>query len=154
MKLNKRDKIIYTAALLEGEGYFGLKEVKNKKYPIIVCFMADKDIIDRLHNWWGGNYSIREKKEGVKKQYGWRLASYEIIKPLCEKILPFMGERRSKVIKQMLECKSYKRMSKMKKRNEEIRKLYKNGMYQKDISKKYNLSAATISDIVNNKSRF
>ncbi len=49
----KRDDIIWLAGLLEGEGWFGLREGKR---PILVLAMTDEDVVAEVATIWGASY--------------------------------------------------------------------------------------------------
>lgn len=100
MNLNHKEKIIYTSALLEGEGCFGIRKIRIKR-PRIQCGMTDEDIINRLLDWWGGSKYHRDKGENRKRIYNWILRSPESINDLCSSIYKYMGNRRQKKIEKV-----------------------------------------------------
>lgn len=101
-------EIAWLAGLLEGEGSFILYSWKGRpKYhcPRIQLTMTDKDVIEKVSNLLSttlyGPYKYGvSKKETYQIQVNGKAAI-----PILEKILPYMGERRSIKIKGLLTYK-------------------------------------------------
>ena len=96
-----KNKTIWVAGLLEGEGYFGL--IGNRL--VVKCVMTDKDVIEKLQTFTGiGNIFKRKKRDTqTMDPYEWGGGTRSEITSLLKKILPYMGTRRSKKIKLMLD---------------------------------------------------
>jgi hypothetical protein len=99
--------IIWLAGILEGEGSFNQDKRRNDFYSVIELSMTDKDIVERaaqIMNELGGSsckVNARKKREGWKQQ--WRVTLYgNSAETIMKAILPFMGERRSNRITQLL----------------------------------------------------
>jgi hypothetical protein len=97
-----REELLWLAALLEGEGHFGL----NGGYPNIVLNMTDSDVVEAAHRIAGvgnisGPYKSKRKKTH-KSFWRWKVSYRPHVFALCRALLPFMGERRSKRIEEIL----------------------------------------------------
>lgn len=104
-------QIAWMAGILEGEGCFMLiskKSTDGTFYPTyrISVAMTDEDIIERLYrNSKMGRISylrLRNKQPNRKPTALWMINKRLEIKDLCMKVLPFMGLRRSKKIREIL----------------------------------------------------
>ena len=103
--MNKLNKIIYIAALLEGEGYFNM----NRNNPIIVLNMCDKDIVERYKNFLNdlGSKSkakilaIAPRQKHYKPVYHYEITGQWAIL-IMKLLLPYMGLRRSNKIKMII----------------------------------------------------
>ena len=84
----KRDDIIWLAGLLEGEGWFGLKE---GKYPIITLSMTDEDVVVGVACMWKARVCRYRNVHSIRvygvHAIGWMMTLY-----------PFLYERRKKMI--------------------------------------------------------
>ena len=103
--MNKLNKIIYVAALLEGEGYF----VIHRGVPSIVLNMCCKDIVEKYKNFLNDLGS--QSKAGIKIRKPAKITykpvyHYEITGQwailIMKLILPYMGLRRSNKIKMII----------------------------------------------------
>jgi hypothetical protein len=94
--------IQYLAGLLEGEGSFGSSgPAARGMSPIIRCSMCDRDVVERLLEF-GGRFNINRRPTVTGKTvYTWT-AQGPIAIELMERVLPYMGERRSERIGQIL----------------------------------------------------
>lgn len=100
----QESELAWLAGLLEGEGSFMMsRNTVNHKvylYPKVVVTMTDKDVIQRAALLFGtGVYTVKVKTG--KTQYraqvtGTRAAEF------MKQLLPFMGERRSAKINEIL----------------------------------------------------
>lgn len=92
-------ELAWLAGILEGEGSFMLENNnsggKTYQYACITVCMTDKDVIDRVAILFGvSTYSIPNTKFGKKPAFRATLKSHKAV-VLMEKLLPFMGDRRS-----------------------------------------------------------
>ena len=99
----------WLAGLLEGEAWFGwttLLKGRRHRYPEIRVSMTDKDIIERVAKLFvrsvvrikSGKYN---KSRGYKQQWIAAVTGTKTI-PILESILPFLGKRRGKRVRDML----------------------------------------------------
>ncbi len=102
---------MWVAGLLEGEGCFLIywkTSTTGETYPAyrISCNMTDEDVLQRLSEWTGnvakitGPYDLGNPKH--KPFWRWHIHKRAYVQDLCEKILPYMGERRSAKIRELL----------------------------------------------------
>lgn len=110
MMLNNKEKLIWSAGLLEGEGYFGNKNKKIgtiKGNIMIGCHMTDEDILLKLKEYLNcgtvsGPYKNGKTEQNYKDRYMFRVSgekAYNIIKL----ILPYMGNRRTNKIEELID---------------------------------------------------
>lgn len=95
------NEIAWLAGLLEGEGCFQKRVNHN---PLIQLIMCDKDVVIKAAKIMGAHKVVQVKKDtrGGKQLYRAIVYGATAIS-VMNKILPFMGERRSGVIKSCLE---------------------------------------------------
>lgn len=99
--------LAWLAGLLEGEGSFCWHQTKQRDKhgrPRVQVQMADRDIVERVAKLIGGNFKGPYGPYGVSKLQTWFAHTsgenaYEVMKA----VLPYMGERRSAMIKQHME---------------------------------------------------
>ena len=105
--MNNKNKLIWIAALLEGEGAF-TQDVSAR----VQLGMTDKDVVEKYCSYlrdlgfeFNGNILQRDynKKKNIKHSisYHFKLSSINAIK-LMKLILPYMGLRRSNRIKMII----------------------------------------------------
>jgi hypothetical protein len=102
--------IAWIAGLLEGEGYFGIdnrqrnyKVSKSPPAPFIKISMVDEDIIQRLSKLLDKSYFSPSRKTVKDKQvYTLHIGEKEKVLFILEKIIPYMGVRRSERIKECI----------------------------------------------------
>lgn len=108
----KENEIAWIAGLLEGEGYFGIDKRSSKRYqhstsppaPFIKISMVDQDIIERLSKLLDKDYFIPKRKTVSNKTvYTLHIGEKEKVLFVLQKILPYMGVRRSERIKECIE---------------------------------------------------
>jgi hypothetical protein len=92
-------EIAWAAGLIEGEGTF-----TNKKYhKQIRVGMVDKDILVRLERIFKcGKVRYSHNTITDKPFYVWSVGKRNQVKEVCLLILPFMGERRSSKIQEVI----------------------------------------------------
>ncbi len=83
--------IEYYAGLLEGEGSFLRKPNGGIQ---ITLEMTDQDIVERMMELGGNVYSYPARKEGWKPTWRWSINGQEAY-DLAERLLPFLGKRRT-----------------------------------------------------------
>lgn len=92
-EMMNRDNIIWLAGLFEGEGYVlfpGKNEVN------IGIKMNDQDVIEKIHQIFGGSIYHYDREDPRHSDYWvWSLRKREEVKIIIERILPWMGERRT-----------------------------------------------------------
>jgi hypothetical protein len=95
------DKLMWLAGLLEGEGCFFLSHGNS---PAVVLKMKDKDVVERAHALMGGNFRCTNPRPKYPHwSVLWSVALFG--KPataLMQELLPYMGERRSQKITEVL----------------------------------------------------
>lgn len=97
-----RESLAWLAGILEGEGCFRITEQGT---ITIVLDMTDEDVVRRAHRVAGvGHLHGPLRIKGGNQKDSWRLIiSYsDHTYALCAAILPFMGERRSARMTEML----------------------------------------------------
>ena len=90
----------WLAGLLEGEGTFTLYKAKQ---PRVGLEMTDKDVVTKYADLLGVKVSHKPSKNPLHKDsyQTWVLKS-QVIADLLHQILPYMGERRSIKIRELL----------------------------------------------------
>ena len=148
-----RDNIIWLAGLLEGEGNFRL----DKNCPRITLNMTDKDVVEKVHNIFGGNFYIQDKS---KYKSNWNICYSLTINGeraigIMLSIYTLMGQRRKTKIKEIVG--KWKTLpapvnQKITSRIADfIREDYTNGISYNDLAIKYNLSYAGVWSVINGK---
>lgn len=101
--MSDRDKVIYLAGIVDGEGHFYRPFVKkgNSEYgynqPRLVVVNTDKALIDWLAENFGGYVCIRKKQKAHHKQcWQWVVAGQRAVM-LASMILPFLIVKREQV---------------------------------------------------------
>lgn len=100
--LTPREELLWLAALLDGEGCFTLVD---GKYPNVVVSMTDEDTVRLAHERAGvGNVvgPLLPKNKKHKKSWVWKVSVSEHAFALCRVVLPYMSDRRSKRIQEIL----------------------------------------------------
>lgn len=105
-KTKYKEELIWLAGLLEGEGCFGIGKDRNGiiRKPSITLSMTDKDVVTKVANMFDKNvYIIKYHKQrfGRKLQYRVKLNDTLAIN-VMKLLLPYMGKRRSRKIKQII----------------------------------------------------
>lgn len=97
----------WLAGLLEGEGSFFMIRDKGYQYPTIVVAMTDLDVIERVASMFGTSIFPQKKdKRYPDGKIGYRTQTTgHKAAGLMERLLPWMGERRSQKIKELLNMK-------------------------------------------------
>lgn len=104
--MSDKEKIIYCAAILEGEGSF-LKKSKNSM--CVQCQMTDEDIILRLQEYLGGSVIKTNDRNPDKWKTVWLWAVYgNAAEEAARLVLPYMGKRRSEKINELLRLREEK----------------------------------------------
>lgn len=94
------EEIIWLAGLLEGEGCFG---TSNKNSPYVHLGMTDRDIIERASKIMLCSSRILTRYKDSDRKTLWQVSAWNtraII--IMKKVLPYMGERRSSKINEVL----------------------------------------------------
>lgn len=104
----KKIDLMWLVGLLEGEGCFTYirdqRNGKDRRYPRIDLQMNDRDVVKKVHVIAGvGNFAIA-RRGGKKAGYRWCCTTAQA-RSLMKKLLPHMGKRRSRRIKQLLSGK-------------------------------------------------
>ena len=98
--MNEQDRLIRAAGILEGEGSFFTKT--NGHAPVVACQMTDQDVIQELHDLFGGSISepsIREPHH--KKLWAWSVQG-DAAEIAMNLIKPYMFTRRINAIDKAL----------------------------------------------------
>lgn len=101
--MKKQIDIAWAAGIIEGEGTFSIGKDRTKS---VIVRMTDKDVVLRLRSIFGGNFTgphVYLSAPGRKPLYRWSVSRREEVVELLRAILPHMGERRTKRIKELLE---------------------------------------------------
>jgi hypothetical protein len=107
-------QVAWLAGLLEGEGSFIVSPSRSGKgLPAIKCNMTDEDIVRRCQAYTGcgaisGPHPGRSRDGGqAKPSWHWQVGSKGEVKAICEAILPWMGNRRTRAILAVLAVCDY-----------------------------------------------
>jgi hypothetical protein len=150
----KKYDLYWLAGILEGEGSFMKGPPSSPRLPIIQMSMTDEDIVAKVANLFGVNYSAisvkRSNDNDWKIPYLVRLRGKKAF-DLMEKIKPLMGIRRQEQITKAMSSYSAMYFKLNKDIVRDIKKDLKIGFTQTSISKKFNISRETINRISNNK---
>lgn len=95
-------ELAWLAGLLEGEGSFTLLRVRGtgpRNRPVIKVAMTDLDVVQRARDiaGFGVVSTARPNKKGCV-MHAWQSMDRELAPKLMRKLLPYMGERRSRQI--------------------------------------------------------
>lgn len=103
-------EIAWLAGLLEGEGHFRMDARGGYAYPSVELNMADLDIVERatqiMHDIGHGQAQLKQRtaRQPPGRLTQWRIVVNGVAAELVMlAILPYMGERRSQRIKEILE---------------------------------------------------
>ena len=105
MALMSKLQAAYLAGLIDGEGYIGILETKrgNKAEwhslrefmysPVMKVAMTNKEIIEWLHNSFGGTFEVRKAHGNARESYAWtcRKAS---VREFLKHIHPYLKVKR------------------------------------------------------------
>ncbi len=152
--MSVRDKIIWLAGLLEGEGYFGM----SRNTPRVVVNMTDEDIIKKIAEMFNVTYrpmkgKIRESHPEWKMCYNVTINGEKAISIMMS-ILPLMGQRRQEKIKEIIAL--WKKVStpsnqKLNSRQANFIREEFDGKNYRELALKYRVSYAAIWNVVNNR---
>lgn len=92
-------QLYWAAALLEGEGWFGLR--LKTKYLVIQIEMVDGDVISRFQSAVGAGVIKRRTLPSGKTAYKCIIANQDDAERIMRAVLPIMGARRQE---QILKC--------------------------------------------------
>ena len=94
-----KNKLIYLAGILDGEGWFSIQRTRRKNGDWNASYMANIGIANtdiRLMKWlqdnFGGKVAVRKHRDtdiGTKQRYEWRLNSTES-KSLIPKVISYL----------------------------------------------------------------
>ena len=62
------DKNTYTAGFFDGEGYIGIGF--RGRLEIRIC-NTNKNVLEKMKEWWGGNVYTRKPQKNRKQTYDW-----------------------------------------------------------------------------------
>jgi hypothetical protein len=154
INLKGKNKIIYLAALLEGEGCFTM----SKNSPRIQINMTDEDVIKNVAEMFNVTYrpmkgKIRESHPEWKMCYNVTINGEKAIS-LMMSILPLMSQRRQEKIKEVIAL--WKKVptpsnQKLNSRQAHFIREEFNGKNYKELALKYGVSYAAIWNVVNNR---
>ena len=89
------NEIAWAAGIFEGEGSINIVPNRPSCASLQVS-MTDLDILERLQDIFGGNIYTKVKQKSQHKQgWTWQIARKADIYATLEKLLPWLGERRS-----------------------------------------------------------
>lgn len=146
MELQEKDKY-WLSGLFEGEATFF---AQTEKYPLGLCIqMTDEDIIKKVCEIIGTKYYMPTKpKEHYKQTYKTNLRGKPALNIMLQ-ILPLMGERRSKKIKECVASHLEKPRGKISiEQRKDIINLRKKGVQIMELAEKFNISKWRIYQIL------
>ena len=128
MNWSFRDKVIWTAAFLEGEGSFSIKRMRYhggfRFYPTLHATQTDLEPLHKLQDWWGGRVGLHSKKGREmtggkyiqnKDLWAWRVEQQAVAAGIMMMVYPFVRVSIQNKIKAVLdECKEWKGRSHVK----------------------------------------
>jgi len=104
--MNREDiDMAYAAGIMDGDGSFSIIKLKSKSNPLFYPFLQfvnrSKEVIDFAHKNFGGNIFASKRhvcKDGTlgNQIYRWRLRSSSNVKPVLEKIIPFLKIKKTR----------------------------------------------------------
>lgn len=102
MGINRKiDNINWVAGILEGEGCFMIG--KSGRLTVNLT-MTDLDVVEKFHKIVGfGNIYKEALRDNRKQAYTWRVGNRREVRAFIEILQPYMGERRSSKIQNMLD---------------------------------------------------
>jgi hypothetical protein len=161
--MDDKEMVAWLAGILEGEGSFCWRGRKTAYgIPYIRVGMADKDIVERISDIIGGNvHPEKPRKLHYKIQYRLSISGKPAI-IIMKLILPHMGERRSKKIRELIQKwevrpgyrkGSESHFSKLTPEQvKEIRKRYADGNETwRSLANEFGVTKRSIGNIVSNK---
>jgi len=95
-----KENVHWLAGLLEGEGSFFVRKLKNHSYPTVMVKMCDKDIIDRLQKITGIGkiYCKQPKNLNWKTAWAWQVSKTHDALDVMRSVRSIMGNRRKEKI--------------------------------------------------------
>lgn len=103
--------VAYLAGFLEGEGCFCIRKFKKHpdyRYPEIIVGSTDMDVLVNAREMSGGLGKVYSRKVPTnpkhKQCHIWGITKTAEAHQLMELVLPFMGERRSEKIREVLQA--------------------------------------------------
>lgn len=102
----------WAAGIFEGEGciYGGTQQGGKYPAPVVVVKMTDRDIVERLTEVlpFGSFYAIPKWEAGRKQPFQWRATGFTSLERFAEVIGPWLGERRTEKLNEVLAMKRVK----------------------------------------------
>ena len=99
-------ELAWLAGLVEGEGYFTIQRYPGKDHwasPVFGLEMTDQDVVYRAQALTGvGSISSRTPRPRAKRSWTWQVRARQDVLDLMEVLYPYMGERRSERIDELL----------------------------------------------------
>lgn len=91
----------YMAGIVDGDGYLGIQKTHRDtfkdgiKYEVCIKIgMNNKEFIEWLKESFGGNIHERRFEDNRKTFYSWTIRGCKAIKPIIEKIYPYLKVKR------------------------------------------------------------
>lgn len=147
--MTREQAVVWFAGLFEGEGSFAIYQERLTKGLALTS--TDLDVLEKVKEFFGGNIFAegRIRKINWKQAYKWYLCK-EKSKSLVSEIYPYLLSRRKKRADYYLKLdeKLQERREVHISRNEEILRLYKEGMTQGKIAKLYDLDRTSVTKVI------
>ena len=109
-----KDSIAWAAGVLEGEGCFGLYRAgkilvctgeRKRSTHRVSCQMTDRDIVERVANVFKvGTITTYAMQPPYKRRWIWTASTAQARK-VMQRVLPYMGKRRTAKIQSLLALK-------------------------------------------------
>ena len=101
--MSDRDKVIYLAGIIDGEGHFckpfvkaGNRESGYREPRLIIC-NTDKDLLDWLLDNFGGYiYKVKKQKSHYKQSYRWVVCGQRAVM-LASMVSPFLIVKKEQI---------------------------------------------------------
>lgn len=88
------EKIIYTAGFFDGEGYIGYGFRGRIEIRIV---NTNKEVLEKLMEWWGGNIYTRKPQKNRKTAYDWVLLERKRVEKFIELIYPHVIVKKNNI---------------------------------------------------------
>jgi len=97
------DQFSWAVGIIEGEGWIGTNYSTDSFIPRIEVEMSDHDVINDLFLLFGGSITFSKRdKDGNKDMWRWSLHKQDKVVELLVGIHPYMSERRTLRIREVL----------------------------------------------------
>jgi hypothetical protein len=102
----------WLSGLLEGEGYFQITKARpnHPTQVLIRLSMTDKDVVEKAANLLNVSVNCKAKTSEKKTIYSFSLSRRDDVEEVLKQVLPHMGNRRGKKIKECIDVINERRI--------------------------------------------